>query len=116
MSIEFINSAFRARFMQTGKTLSASHGDALKLVNDCRRFVDEVNYTDNFGFQWNGFRITQLDKPDRDGDQSTSRFMAVTKSKKSDMKNENILGVGSAVDRFTHAVLKSTGDAGIKTS
>lgn len=72
------------------------------------RLVQEKNYTDNFGFQWNKFEKTQIDRHENQSTQSKERFFAVTKWHLQDLASQNILEVGSGAGRFTDIVLKYT--------
>src|SRR6478672_2434613 len=77
-------------------------------VNGAYRVVQQSeNYTDNFGFQWNKFASTQIDK-DKNIDLSYSRFMSVTGWDKEDLSGKNILEVGSGAGRFSQIVLDHT--------
>src|SRR5580658_3229798 len=46
--------------VESGSLLCAG-GHRFPIRNFIPRFVGESNYADNFGFQWNHFRRTQLD-------------------------------------------------------
>ncbi|MES2734551.1 MAG: class I SAM-dependent methyltransferase, partial [Bacteroidota bacterium] len=82
-------------------------GEVFQEVNGVHRFVKSDNYTANFGFQWNKFQRTQLDKYSENS-QSQERFFAVTGWDKLDMRGENVLEVGSGAGRFTQVVLDHT--------
>ena len=66
------------------------------------------NYTGSFGFQWNKFEKTQIDREAQGLDQSKIRFCAVTNWDKEELKGKKILEVGSGAGRFTKAVLDTT--------
>ena len=72
------------------------------------RIVNEGNYTDNFGFQWNKFQKTQLDRETKNSSQSKDRFFAETGWANEDLNNKNILEVGSGAGRFSQIVLDHT--------
>ncbi len=72
------------------------------------RLVMDTNYTDNFGFQWNKFRTTQIDRDVKSAAQSRDRFFAVTGWDREDLKGKNILEVGSGAGRFSQIVLDHT--------
>lgn len=99
----------------TGKLLE-EHGNILKdveeneffMINGAWRFVQGGNYTDNFGFQWNSFSKTQIDK-DAKTQQSKERFFKVTDWDAQNLQGENILEVGSGAGRFSQVVLDYTG-------
>lgn len=72
------------------------------------RVVNSSNYTDNFGFQWNKFEKTQIDRVHRDLSQSKDRFFAVTGWDKVSLKGKDILEAGSGAGRFSQIVLDCT--------
>lgn len=72
------------------------------------RFVSAENYTDNFGFQWNQFTKTQIDRESEQVSQSSTRFFKVTAWDKEDLKGKNILEVGSGAGRFSQVILDET--------
>ena len=67
--------------------------------------LDDKHYTDNFGFQWNIFDKDQLDSINKTN-LSQKRFDC-TKWKLADVKNKNILEVGSGAGRFTEIFAKT---------
>ena len=71
------------------------------------RIVTDDNYTDNFGYQWNKFAETQVDKSTK-LDMSYARFFAETNWDKEDLKGKNILEVGSGAGRFSQIILDYT--------
>lgn len=71
------------------------------------RIVKDDNYTENFGFQWNKFVETQVDKSSKI-DISKRRFFAETGWDKEDLAGQNILEVGSGAGRFTQIILDFT--------
>jgi len=78
-----------------------------RVINKIPRFVEECNYTDAFGIQWNYFQKTQLD--------SYSKFPLSEKRLKrclgedlfSDMKGKLILEAGCGAGRFTEILLNN---------
>ena len=75
--------------------------------NGAYRFVSDDNYTDNFGYQWNLFSDTQIDKL-KNIELSKNRFFAQTEWGKEDLAGQNILEVGSGAGRFSQIVLDYT--------
>jgi SAM-dependent methyltransferase len=70
------------------------------------RFVPEENYANNFGFQWNRFRRTQLDS--HSGHPiSRDRFFAATGWKPEELRGARVLDVGCGAGRFTEIALSS---------
>ena len=98
----------------TQKTLTATAGglrDAddvfFPLKNGAYRIVSDDNYTENFGFQWNKFAGTQVDKTSK-LHMSKVRFFAETNWDKEDLAGKNILEVGSGAGRFSQIILDHT--------
>lgn len=77
-------------------------------VNGVYRLVSQQNYTSSFGFQWNKFQETQIDREANQLQFSEKRFFAETKWDKEDLSDKTILEVGSGAGRFTQIVLKKT--------
>lgn len=91
-----------------GDKLVDNKGQTFAKVAGAYRFVQDDNYTQNFGFQWNKFTKTQIDRFSEQSSQSKSRFFAVTQWDKEDLSNQNILEVGSGAGRFSQVVLDET--------
>jgi 2-polyprenyl-3-methyl-5-hydroxy-6-metoxy-1,4-benzoquinol methylase len=82
-----------------------SAGCHFEIINQLPRFVEAENYATSFGFQWNKFRLTQLDS-----------FTGLTISKErltrmsggslSIFKNKYVLEAGCGAGRFTEIMLK----------
>ncbi len=72
------------------------------------RIVKEENYSENFGYQWNKFAGTQIDKVSN-LNISKTRFFAETNWDKEDLSEKNILEVGSGAGRFSQIILDYTG-------
>jgi len=70
-------------------------------------FSPDEGYTSNFGYQWNIFKRTQIDKFSG-YNFSEARFFAVTEWPKNRLEGENILEVGSGAGRFTQIVMDHT--------
>jgi 2-polyprenyl-3-methyl-5-hydroxy-6-metoxy-1,4-benzoquinol methylase len=69
--------------------------------------VQDDNYTENFGYQWNKFATTQIDKA-ASIDMSQLRFFAETNWNREDLTGKNVLEVGSGAGRFSQIVLDHT--------
>jgi 2-polyprenyl-3-methyl-5-hydroxy-6-metoxy-1,4-benzoquinol methylase len=76
-------------------------------INGAYRLVQDNNYTENFGYQWNKFTQTQIDK-DSQLSLSKDRFFSQTGWAKEDLSNKNILEVGSGAGRFSQVILDNT--------
>lgn len=83
-------------------------GNYFPIVNSILRFVSSDNYTANFGFQWNKFQKTQIDRETQNSAQSKERFFAATDWDNEDLSGKNILEAGSGAGRFTQIVLDYT--------
>ncbi len=75
--------------------------------NGAYRIVQDDNYSSNFGYQWNKFGETQVDKVSK-LDISKQRFFAETGWDKENLSGKNILEVGSGAGRFTQIILDFT--------
>ena len=98
----------------TGLALSESEEGLLsenKMVFPNRygayRIVQEDNYSGNFGYQWNKFTDTQVDKLSN-LEMSKTRFFAETHWDKEDLTGKYILEVGSGAGRFSQIILDYT--------
>ena len=98
-----------------GKTLERKEnsyvdedGNTFPIVNGVPRLVNDSNYTDSFGFQWNKFQKTQIDRETKNSSQSRERFFAESGWDKEDLSGKNVLEVGSGAGRFSQVVLDHT--------
>lgn len=83
-------------------------GQEYQIINDIPRFVPVDNYSSNFGFQWNKYAKTQLDK--YNGTTITKdRFFLVTRWNEK-LEGDKILEVGSGAGRFTQVLLDTGAD------
>lgn len=70
------------------------------------RFVPESGYLDNFGWQWNKFRRTQLDS--HSGQPiSTARFWMATGWSAADLNGSWVLDLGCGAGRFAEVALQA---------
>lgn len=70
------------------------------------RFVPATTYADNFGMQWNKFRLTQLDS--HSGQPiSADRFWKATGWCADDIRGKWVLDVGCGAGRFAEVVLQA---------
>ncbi len=91
----------------TADKIFDAKGNIFPLVKGAYRIVTDDNYTDNFGFQWNKFAETQVDKATQ-LDISKVRFFAETGWDKENLHGKNILEVGSGAGRFSQIILDHT--------
>jgi len=83
-------------------------GNSFFVVDGALRIVKDENYTDSFGFQWNKFIKTQIDREAKNSSFSRSRFFATTHWDKEDLSSKDVLEVGSGAGRFSQVILKET--------
>lgn len=108
MSIVLINPANGKMLSARGDDLVDEDGNIFLLTAGAYRISQPDNYTASFGFQWNKFARTQIDRFQRGHEQSRERFFAVTGWDKEDLTGQHILEVGSGAGRFTQIVLQFT--------
>jgi SAM-dependent methyltransferase len=106
MSIELINPANALPLRQEGEALVDGRGASFPLLGGIPRICEPSNYTENFGKQWNEFRLTQIDSGGQQA--STRRFFAETGWTPEQLDGLDILEVGSGAGRFTRVVLEKT--------
>lgn len=106
--IKLINPFTGKSVTRDGQRLIDEDGNLFPLVDGAFRFVTGENYTQNFGFQWNKFQKTQIDRFQQNSKQSRERFFAVTGWDKQDLTGKNVLEVGSGAGRFSQVVLHDT--------
>ena len=107
-AIELLNPFTRSGLTITNDGLKDEQGNFFPYTKGAYRMVSNDNYTNNFGFQWNRFVKTQIDRELQSSTQSKSRFFAETGWDKEDLTGQNILEVGSGAGRFTQIVLDHT--------
>lgn len=76
------------------------------IINSIPRFISGINYTENFGYQWNIFSKTQLDYTSIKF--TKNRFEKTTNWNFDQLDNLDILEVGSGAGRFTNIFLTCT--------
>ena len=74
------------------------------IVDSIPRFVPKSNYANNFGFQWNKFRQTQLDSYSGTSI-SGNRFWSSTCWTKEELKGKWVLDCGCGAGRFAEIAL-----------
>jgi SAM-dependent methyltransferase len=108
MSVELINPANERPLKQEGDALVDGQGTSFPIVCGIPRISEPSNYTDNFGKQWNAFRLTQIDSAENGLMLSTRRFFAETAWRPDQLAGRDMLEVGSGAGRFTRVVLENT--------
>ncbi len=107
MIIDFINPFTKYPLTLKDDGLKDGTNMVFPMLNGAYRIVADTNYTENFGFQWNKFAETQIDKT-ANLTISKNRFFAETGWDKEDLTGKNILEVGSGAGRFTQIILDCT--------
>jgi ubiquinone/menaquinone biosynthesis C-methylase UbiE len=106
--IELINPSTGSVLTKKQDVFVDNGGNQFPLVNGAVRIVQESNYTDSFGYQWNKFQKTQIDRASKNSAQSKERFFAETGWDKEDLSAKDVLEVGSGAGRFSQIVLDHT--------
>jgi len=108
MTVVLINPFNRQRLRIESGNLIDDEGRIFPSKDGVFQILNDQDYTSSFGFQWNKFEKTQIDKFRQEGGQSQERFRAVTGWNKVDTEGQDILEVGCGAGRFTHAALELT--------
>jgi SAM-dependent methyltransferase len=106
--VSIINPGNNKPLHRTANGLEDDEGKVFSLVQGVPRFVEDHNYTDSFGFQWNKFQKTQIDREAKNSSFSKDRFFTTTGWDREDLTGKDILEVGSGAGRFTQIVLDHT--------
>lgn len=107
MTIQLINPRTNRLLTTNKEGLADTVALVFPLKNGAYRIVEDDNYTQNFGYQWNKFAGTQVDK-ESNLEMSKIRFFAETNWNKEDLSGKNILEVGSGAGRFSQIILDYT--------
>jgi len=76
-----------------------------QIIKEIPRFIDDFNYSGNFGFQWKKYSETQLDSYCKIT-LSEDRIKEVLEQDVSILKDKYVLEAGSGAGRFTEVFLK----------
>ena len=106
--VTIINPDNKKPLTREGNVFYDDEGNSFPIVNGVPRFVAGQNYTNSFGFQWNKFEKTQLDRESNSSNFTKKRFFAETEWKGEDLVGQDILEAGSGAGRFTQVVLDYT--------
>jgi 2-polyprenyl-3-methyl-5-hydroxy-6-metoxy-1,4-benzoquinol methylase len=107
MSIKLVDPHNQNTLTATNNGLETNDTVVFPFKNGAYRIVTDDNYTENFGYQWNMFAGTQVDKA-TSLDMSKVRFFAETNWDKEDLKGKKVLEVGSGAGRFSQIMLDFT--------
>jgi 2-polyprenyl-3-methyl-5-hydroxy-6-metoxy-1,4-benzoquinol methylase len=106
--ISFVNPVSKSPLQATAEGLTDNNGIVFPYKKGAYRIVQDDNYTENFGYQWNKFTKTQIDSAQDNSNISYNRFFAQTGWDKENLEGKNMLEVGSGAGRFTQIVLDHT--------
>ena len=107
MNIQLVNPFTNNLLSLAADGLMENYALIFPKKNGAFRIVNDNNYTNNFGYQWNKFAGTQVDKASK-LEMSKTRLFAETNWDKEDLTGKNILEVGSGAGRFTQILLDHT--------
>jgi SAM-dependent methyltransferase len=108
MTVLLINPSNGVALKRVKDALTDGLGNDFPIVDEIARISQLDNYSESFGFQWNRFIKTQLDKSVADYEASASRFFSETKWRPKDLDSDSILEVGSGAGRFSRVILTHT--------
>jgi SAM-dependent methyltransferase len=108
LKLSFINPKNGKPLRFEKEFLIDADGNRFAITNGVPRFVPNDNYTASFGFQWNKFQETQIDREKDQLNFSKERLLTVTGWDKENLDGKNILEVGSGAGRFTKVILEET--------
>ncbi len=92
-----------------GTLQDASNGIKYPILNGLPRFVESTDYVESFGYQWNKFRLVQLDSVNG-STLSLDRFFQGTNWTPEDLSGARVLEAGCGAGRFTEILLSTGAD------
>jgi SAM-dependent methyltransferase len=108
MTVVLINPENGMPLHRQDDALIDAAGNSYPIIKNVPRVCEPSNYTENFGKQWNAFRLTQIDRPDAGQTMSEARFFQATGWVPDELDGLDVLEVGSGAGRFTRVVLERT--------
>ncbi len=95
-------------YIRNGELIRRKDGKVFKIKNYIPRFVEEDNYTDSFGFQWNKFRSLQHDS--RNSKKISERRLKLnTGWSDKKLSNNVVLECGCGSGRYTEVLRQMVG-------
>jgi SAM-dependent methyltransferase len=107
MAVQLIDPASGEALVREGEKLR-SPSRSYPIIEGVPRVCEEENYADSFGFQWNRFAKTQIDREGNRSEHSAERFFAETGWTAEDLDGVDLLEVGSGAGRFSRVILEQT--------
>ena len=84
MPLDIVNEEYQKGEVHSGYLINRKNNKKYPIINSIPRFVVLDNYANNFGFQWNHFKKTQLDSYSGHPI-SSNRFYSSTNWQKKDL-------------------------------
>ncbi len=103
-----INPSTKKELKLTGSQYTDDAGNVFPIINGVIRIVQQSNYSDNFGFQWNKFAKTQIDRERRQSKFTHDRFFTETNWEVGSLEGKKVLEAGCGAGRFTQVFLDFT--------
>ena len=106
MNIELICPKSKTALKRSADMLVSNEGNKYPIKNGVPRFVDEDNYSNSFGEQWNIFSATQLDSYLRKSITADRLAKCLGPALQDKLEGKSILEAGCGAGRFTEVLLK----------
>jgi SAM-dependent methyltransferase len=106
MKIELICPKSKTALKKSGDMLVSIEGNKYPIKNGVPRFVEEDNYSNSFGEQWNIFSATQLDSYSGKSITADRLARCLGPDLWDKLEGESILECGCGAGRFTEVLLK----------
>ena len=87
-SIDLLNPFTQKPLQEQADGLAENGTIVFPCKNGAFRLVEDDNYTQNFGYQWNKFAATQIDQAQKNMQLSNRRVFAVTGWDKEDLQHK----------------------------
>jgi len=106
MNIELICPKSKTALKRSADMLVSNEGNKYPIKNGVPRFVDEDNYSNSSGEQWNNFSATQLDSYLRKSITADRLAKCLGSDLQDKLQGKSILEAGCGAGRFTEVLLK----------
>lgn len=105
-ALSLVNAEYTDGLVESGQLITSDGKYIYPIKNYIPRFVSESNYADNFGMQWNKFRLTQLDSYSGHPI-SANRFWRATGWNPNQISGKWLLDIGCGAGRFAEVALNA---------